>query len=81
MGWTMPVLVDEGGSIIAGHGRVLAAGRMGLVDVPVMVARGWSETQKRAYLIAANKLTENASLDQAKPWSCATSWRWASMLC
>jgi DNA modification methylase len=64
-GWTIPVLVDEAGSIIAGHGRVLAAQRMGLVDVPTMVARGWSEAQKRAYLIADNKLTENGGWDDA----------------
>ena len=53
-GWTMPVLVDESGMIIAGHGRVLAAGRLGMGDVPVMVARGWSDAQKRAYVIADN---------------------------
>lgn len=64
-GWTMPVLVDEVGSIIAGHGRVRAAELLGLDQVPVMVARGWSEAQKRAYLIADNKLTENGSWDDA----------------
>ncbi len=64
-GWTVPVLIDEAGSIIAGHGRVLAAQRMGLVEVPTMVARGWTEAQKRAYLIADNKLTENGGWDDA----------------
>lgn len=64
-GWTTPVLVDEAGSIIAGHGRVLAAGRIGLGDVPVMVARGWSEAQKNAYRLADNKLTENGGWDEA----------------
>jgi hypothetical protein len=64
-GWTTPVLVDERGVIIAGHGRVMAAERMELVEVPVIVARGWSEAQKRAYLIADNKLQENASWDQS----------------
>jgi DNA modification methylase len=64
-GWTVPVLVDEGGVIIAGHGRVLAAAQLGLGEVPVMVARGWSDEQKRAYLIADNKLTENGGWDQA----------------
>jgi DNA modification methylase len=59
-GWTTPVLVDEAGTIIAGHGRVLAAGRLGLAEVPVMVARGWSEGQKGAYRIADNKLGLNA---------------------
>src|SRR3954464_3463643 len=56
-GWTVPVLIDEAGTIIAGHGRVLAAARLGLAEVPVITARGWSEAQKRAYLIADNKLT------------------------
>jgi DNA modification methylase len=64
-GWTMPVLVDETGSIIAGHGRVLAAARLGIGEVPTMVARGWSEAQKRAYVIADNKLTENGGWDEA----------------
>jgi len=63
-GWTVPILVDEEGSIIAGHGRVLAAVRLGIEEAPVMVARGWSEAQKRAYVIADNKLTENAGWDQ-----------------
>jgi ParB-like chromosome segregation protein Spo0J len=64
-GWTMPVLIDEAGTLIAGHGRVLAAQKLGLLDVPVMVARGWSEAQKRAYILADNKLAMNASWDDA----------------
>jgi DNA modification methylase len=64
-GWTMPVLVDERDEIIAGHGRVLAAQRLGLATIPVMVARGWSDNQKRAYVIADNKLTLNAGWDAA----------------
>jgi DNA modification methylase len=64
-GWTMPVLVDEAGAIIAGHGRVLAAQQLGLADVPVMVAEGWTDEQKRAYLIADNKLALNAGWDDA----------------
>ena len=64
-GWTVPVLVDEVGTIIAGHGRVLAAQQLGIADVPVMVARGWSEAQRRAYVIADNKLAENAGWDEA----------------
>jgi DNA modification methylase len=62
-GWTSPVLVDEMGGIIAGHGRVLAAQKLGLAEVPVMVATGWSEAQKRAYVIADNKLALNAGWD------------------
>ena len=63
-GWTMPVLVDEAGTIIAGHGRVLAAQSLGIAEVPVMVAAGWSEAQKRAYVIADNKLALNAGWDE-----------------
>jgi ParB-like chromosome segregation protein Spo0J len=62
-GWTVPVLVDGEGGIIAGHGRVLAAKKLGLKDIPVMVAIGWSEGQKRAYILADNKLPENAGWD------------------
>jgi len=62
-GWTMPILVDEADGIIAGHGRVLAARILGLTEVPVMVARGWSDAQKRAYVIADNKLALNGGWD------------------
>jgi DNA modification methylase len=64
-GWTNPVLVDEAGMIIAGHGRVLAARQLGLKSVPVMVAEGWSEAQKRAYVIADNQLALAADWDEA----------------
>ena len=63
-GWTVPVLVDETGGLIAGHGRVLAAKKLGLADIPVMVASGWSDAQKRAYVLADNKLAENAGSDE-----------------
>jgi 16S rRNA G966 N2-methylase RsmD len=62
-GWTTPVLVDEQGSIIAGHGRTLAAQRLKMTEVPVMVAKGWSDAKKRAYVIADNKLALNAGWD------------------
>jgi len=62
-GWTIPVLVDVTGLIIAGHGRILAAHRLGIEDVPVMVAIGWSDAKKRAYMLADNKLTLNAEWD------------------
>lgn len=62
-GWTTPVLVDEAGGLIAGHGRVLAAKKLGLKDIPVMLAEGWSEAQKRAYVLADNKLALNAGWD------------------
>lgn len=63
-GWTIPVLVDEQGTIIAGHGRVLAAQRLGLTEIPVMVAAGWSEAKRRLYVIADNKLALNAGWDE-----------------
>ena len=62
-GWTTPVLVDEDGGIIAGHGRVLAAQKLGIAEVPCMVAKGWTEEQRRAYVIADNKLALNAGWD------------------
>ena len=65
-GWTNPVLVDEAGMIIAGHGRILAAQKLGIVEAPVMTARGWSEEQKRAYVLADNKLALNAGWDMEK---------------
>lgn len=62
-GFTTAVLVDESGSIIAGHGRVLAARKLGIESLPVMVATGWTDAQKRAYIIADNKLAMNAGWD------------------
>ena len=63
-GWTIPILVDDEGTIIAGHARVEAAKLLGLTEAPVMIARGWSEAQKRAYVLADNKLAENAGWDK-----------------
>lgn len=56
-GWTIPVLVDERGEIIAGHGRIEAARLLGIASVPCMVARGWTDAERRAYVIADNQLT------------------------
>jgi DNA modification methylase len=63
-GWTNPVLVGEDGTIIAGHGRVLGARKLRIKEVPVMIAAGWSEAQKKAYTIADNKLTLNGGWDE-----------------
>jgi ParB-like nuclease domain len=63
-GWTMPVLVDESDVLIAGHGRVMAAQRLGITEVPAMVARGWTDAQIRAYRIADNQLALNAAWDK-----------------
>jgi ParB-like chromosome segregation protein Spo0J len=62
-GWTTPVLVDEDGGIIAGHGRTLAAQKLKMKEIPVVVAKGWSDAKKRAYVIADNKLALNADWD------------------
>jgi hypothetical protein len=63
-GWTNPVLVAEDGTIIAGHGRVLGARKLRIQQIPVMVAAGWTEAQKRAYALADNKLAINAGWDE-----------------
>ena len=63
-GWTNPVLIDADGGIIAGHGRVLAAKLLGEAEVPVVWLDHLNEAQKRAYLIADNKLAENAGWDK-----------------
>lgn len=62
-GWTVPVLIDPEGGLIAGHGRIMAAQKLGITDVPCVVAEGWTEAQKRAYVIADNKLTINSAWD------------------
>ncbi len=59
-GFVNPILVDSVGGIIAGHGRLLAARKLGLVEVPVVVLNHLSEIQRRAYVIADNKLSLNA---------------------
>jgi hypothetical protein len=62
-GWTNPILTDEDGGIIAGHGRVLAARLLGNGMVPTIPLVGLTEAQKRAYIIADNKLALNAGWD------------------
>ena len=62
-GFTNPVLIDEQGGIIAGHGRVMGAKKLLLNKVPCIVLDGLSEAQKKAYIIADNKLALNAGWD------------------
>jgi DNA modification methylase len=57
------MLVAEDGTIIAGHGRLLAAQRLGIPAVPVMVARGWSDEDRRVYCLADNRLAETSVWD------------------
>ena len=63
-GFTVPVLIDPNGNVIAGHGRIMAAKALGLADIPVMVAKGWSAAKRRAYVILDNQLALNAGWDQ-----------------
>lgn len=62
-GFVIPVLAREDGTIIAGHGRVEAAELVGITEAPVIVARGWSEAQSRAYTLADNRLAETSEWD------------------
>lgn len=64
-GFTNPVLVDELGMIIAGHGRVMAAKKLGIDEVPCIILDDLSEAQKKAYIIADNKLALNSGWDDA----------------
>jgi len=62
-GFTNPILIDEENGIIAGHGRLLAAQKLGIEEVPVIVMHGLTDAQKKAYVIADNKLALNAGWD------------------
>ena len=64
-GWTVPCLVADDGELIAGHGRVLAAGALGLTEAPVIRLGHLDEAERRAYRIADNKLTELGEWDEA----------------
>ena len=63
-GFTNPILIDSENGIIAGHGRVMAASKLGLAKVPCIRLAHLTETQKRAYIIADNKLALNAGWDE-----------------
>ena len=62
-GWTNPILVDGASGIIAGHGRLLAARKLGYTEVPTIELSQLTETQKKAYIIADNRLALNAGWD------------------
>jgi ParB-like chromosome segregation protein Spo0J len=62
-GWTNPILTDGDNGIIAGHGRLMAARKLGMTTVPVIELEGMTEAQKKAYVIADNKLALNAGWD------------------
>ncbi len=63
-GWTNPVLVDGDNGVIAGHGRLAAARKLGLAEVPVIELAHLSPTQKRAYVISDNRLALDAGWDE-----------------
>ncbi len=62
-GFTNPILIDENNMIIAGHGRATAAQKMSLDEVPCILVEDLTDDQKKAYIIADNKLALNASWD------------------
>jgi len=62
-GFTNPILIDEDSGIIAGHGRLQAAQMIGMDEVPTITLEGLTEAQRKAYVIADNKLALNASWD------------------
>ena len=64
-GFAVPIIIDETGVILAGHGRWLASQELGLEAVPVIVLSGLSETEKRTFLLADNKAVEKAGWDRA----------------
>jgi ParB-like chromosome segregation protein Spo0J len=61
--WTNPILVDETGTILAGHARADAARRLGMTEVPTVLVSGLSDSEKRAVVIADNRLPEQAVWD------------------
>ena len=63
-GFTNPLLIDEKDSIIAGHGRLIASKKLGMEEVPCIVLKGLTEAQKKAYIIADNKMALNAGWDE-----------------
>lgn len=62
-GFTNPILIDEDGMVIAGHGRLEAASLAGMEEVPTIVLPDLTDAQKRAYVIADNKLSLNSDWD------------------
>lgn len=64
-GWTNPVLIDERNQIIAGHGRIMAAEKLNIDTVPCVVLDGLSDAQKKALVIADNKIALNAGWNDA----------------
>jgi ParB-like chromosome segregation protein Spo0J len=62
-GFTNPILIDENGCVIAGHGRLLAANQRGMLEVPTITLVGLTDAQRRAYVIADNRIALNSGWD------------------
>lgn len=65
-GFYNPIIIDESGTIIAGHGRVMAAQRMDIVQIPTITVAGLTEIERRALVLADNKISLNAAWDLEK---------------
>jgi len=63
-GWTAPIIMDDEGMVLAGHGRLMAAKKLKLTEVPVIRVSHLSEAKKKAYVIADNKIAENSGWDK-----------------
>src|ERR671925_1971365 len=63
-GWTNPILAGSDGIVIAGHARLVAARKLGMTEVPVIVLDHLTETQRRALVLADNRLAINAGWDE-----------------
>jgi hypothetical protein len=64
-GFTNPILAGDDGTIVAGHGRLMAAMSIGMKTVPVIVVSDWTDEERRAYVIADNKIALDAGWDEA----------------
>ena len=64
-GWGAPILIDGQNNVVAGHGRLLAARKLGMMDVPVVPMEHLTDIQRKALILADNKIGENASWDEA----------------
>ena len=78
-GWTNPILIDAQGAVLAGHGRLAAAKSLGIERVPTISIDDMTEAQRRAYILADNKLAENAGWDrELLALELKYSWNWTS---
>ena len=62
-GFTIPIVIDENSTVLAGHGRLHAVQELQMEEIPCIVVEGWTEQQKQAYVIADNKLSEGSDWD------------------